>query len=160
MGFRERITSSAAEDLMATSQSVTFQAAPGQVWPAVVKIINGAGYAVSETNAAAMQIKYKASGGGWAWGQLVTVSVAGVGDNETMVSVTAEAEGQATLTEGGQQRKLVRFIIDNLAKALPMAANQPTAVGAPGTSGCFGMLLFLIECSLCTCVAVSALLAR
>jgi len=42
---------------MAKSQSVTFQAEPDKVWGAVVKLVNAAGYAVSETNAAAKKKK-------------------------------------------------------------------------------------------------------
>lgn len=129
---------------MATAQSKTFQADPDKVWGAVVKIANGAGYTIKETNAAAKQIVYKASGGGFAWGQLVTVSVSGVEDDETIVTVRAEAEGQATLTEGGQQRKLISFMFGQLEEKFPVSENQKQIANAPGTSGCMGMVLLLL----------------
>jgi hypothetical protein len=49
---------------MATSQSVTFKADPDKIWGAVVKLVTSAGYAIAETNQAAKQIIYRASGGG------------------------------------------------------------------------------------------------
>jgi hypothetical protein len=129
---------------MAKSQSVTFEAEADKVWGAVVKLVNAAGYAVSETNSAARQIKYSASGGGWAWGQLVTISVTGIEDNETMVTVKAESSGQASLTEGGQQSKLIQFVIDKLTEKFPVSEKQAKAVsGAPGTTGCASMVFLL-----------------
>jgi hypothetical protein len=129
---------------VAKSQSVTVEAEAEKVWGAVVKLVNAAGYAVSETNSAARQIKYSASGGGWAWGQVVTISVTGIEDNETMVTVKAESGGQASLTEGGQQGKLIQFVIDKLTEKFPVSEQQAKAVsGAPGTSGCAGMVFLL-----------------
>jgi hypothetical protein len=132
---------------MAKSQSVTFEAEANKVWGAVVKLVTAAGYAVSETNTAAKQIKYSASGGGWAWAQLVTISVTGVEDNETIVTVKAESAGQASLTEGGQQSKLISFALDKLTEKFPVSENQTKATsgapGTPGTNGCAGLVLLL-----------------
>jgi hypothetical protein len=129
---------------MATTQSKSFQAPPEQVWAAVIKLVTSAGYSVTETNAAARQIVYRASGGGWAWAQSVKVSVAGVAENETLVTVHAEAAEQVTLTEGGQQRKLIAFVFDALQRQFPLAAGQQNIADAPGTSGCFGGVLLLV----------------
>jgi len=146
---------------MAKSQSATFHADADRIWGAVVKLVSAAGYAVSETNVAAKQIKYEASGGGWAWAQRVTISVTGVGDNETMVTVKAAVAGQATLTEGGQQSKLIKFVIDKLAESFPLSENQATPImDAPGTSGCLGMVLVLMCTGLSLCVTLAALLVR
>lgn len=123
---------------MAVSESMTFEAEADRVWVTLVRLVNSAGYAVSEINAAAKQIKYQATGGGWAWAQLVTVSITGLENNETLVTVKAEAVGQATLTQGGQQRKLVEFIFIKLNEKFPLSQSQTERVttGAPGTSGC------------------------
>jgi len=110
---------------MATSLSARFHAHPDRIWAAIVPMINGAGYSVSETNSLDKLIRYKASGGGWAGEQLVTASVLRVEDDNSMVSVTAISEGTETLTEGRQQEKLVNFIINNLANAFPTLPTQP-----------------------------------
>ncbi|MCZ2340764.1 MAG: hypothetical protein LC104_03085 [Bacteroidales bacterium] len=128
---------------MATSQTVTYKADPDEIWRAVVKLVTRAGYAIAQTNQAAKQIVYQASGGGWAWAQNVQVSITSVDDDETMVTVLAEAAGQATFTEGGQQRKLIVFVLDELDKMFERAVHQHQPVNAPGTSGCAGMMLLL-----------------
>ena len=145
---------------MATSQCVTFKADPDAVWGAVVKLVTGAGYAVAKTDQAAKQIVYQASGGAFAWAQDVQVSITGVDEGETMVTVLAEAAGQAALTEGGQQRKLIKFVIDELNKKFPLADNQPQPVNAPGTSGCFGMLFLIIGAGVGLCDLVGLLVAN
>lgn len=66
-----------------------------------------------------------------------------VEENETIVNVRAEAEGQATLSEGGQQRKLIAFLFDKLEETFPLSANQKQIANAPGTSGCFGMVMLV-----------------
>src|SRR5579884_1461375 len=98
--------------IMAMAQSKTFQAGADQVWGFILKTIHGAGYVIAETDTAARRVFYKAGGGGFAWAQLVTVTVSGVAEEETIVTVRAEAEEQPTLTEGGQQRRLIQFIFD------------------------------------------------
>jgi hypothetical protein len=144
---------------MATSQSVTFKADPDKVWGAVMKLVTSPGYAIAETNQAAKQIVYQASGGGWAWAQYVQVSVTGVDEGETMVTVLAEAAGQATLTEGGQQQKLIKFVIGELSKKFQLAENQRRPVHAPGTSGCAGLILVLVGGSGVAALTTSWLLA-
>ena len=144
---------------MATSQTVTFKADPDKVWGAVVKLVTGAGYAVAQTNQAAKQIVYQASGGGWAWAQNVQVSITGVDDGETMVTVLAEAAGQASLTEGGQQRKLIAFVLDELPSKFERADHQHQPVNAPGTSGCAGMVLLIAGAGITALVTVGRLVA-
>lgn len=129
---------------MASSQAVTFKAEPDRVWGAVLKIVSAAGYTITETNAAARQIKYDASGDAWAWAQTVTVSVAGITDNETLVTVNVEAKDNWSLTEGSRQRQLIKHILDELSTQFPAVAVQPQQAGTPNTSGCFGLLLLLI----------------
>ena len=58
----------------------------------------------------------------------MTVSVTGVEDNETLVTVKAEPAGQAALTEGGQQSKLISFVIDKLTEKFPLSENQAKPV--------------------------------
>jgi hypothetical protein len=145
---------------MATSQSVTFKADTDNVWGAVVKLITGAGYAIAKTDQAAKQIIYQASGGGLAWRQNVQVSVTGVHEGETIVTVLAEAAGQATFTEGGQQRKLIQFVLDELAKKFEMAEHQHQPVNAPGTSGCVGMVLLLLGSGTALAVLASQVLTH
>jgi hypothetical protein len=87
------------------------------------------------------------------------VSVSGVEDNETIVTVRADAEGQATLTEGGQQRKLIAFLFDKLEEIFPLSANQKQIANAPGTSGCFGILLLLVTAASCIAFSVGTFLA-
>jgi len=143
---------------MATALSRTFEADPDRMWGAVIKIANASGYTIKETNAAAKQLVYKASGGGWAWGQIVTVSVTGVDETETVVTVRAQAEGQATLTEGGQQRKLIGFLFDKLEEKFPLSENQKQIANAPGTSGCFGMAFLLVSAAGCIGLTAAAFL--
>jgi hypothetical protein len=106
--------------------------------------VAAAGYPVAKTDQGAKQIVYQASGGGFAWAQNVQVSVTGVDDYESMVSVFVEAAGQATLTEGGQQRKLIAFVVDELSKKFPLCDHQPQSA-APGTSGCFGVAVLMLS---------------
>ena len=101
---------------MATSHSVSYRAPADQVWAAVVRLVTAAGYPVARTDQAAKQIIYQASGGGFALAQNVQISVTGVEDDETMVSILVQAAGQQTLTEGGQQRKLISFVVDELSQ--------------------------------------------
>lgn len=129
---------------MAMAHSVTYGADSTKLWGAIVKIVSSAGYTIAETNEATKQLVYKASGGGFAGAQLVTVSASKVEENETIVTVLCEAERHATLMEGGQQQKLIEFMFDQLGQQFPRAANQPQIANAPGTAGCFGMLLFLL----------------
>ena len=129
---------------MATSHSVAYKAPSDKVWGSIVKLVAASGYSVVKTDQGAKQIVYQASGGGFAWAQNVQVSVTGVDDEETLVSILVEAAGQETLTEGGQQRKLISFVVDELGKKFPFAEHQPQATAAPGTSGCAGMALLLI----------------
>jgi hypothetical protein len=145
---------------MATSESVTFKAESDKVWSTVVKLVTGAGYAVAKTDQAAKQIVYQASGGGWAWAQNVQVSVTSLDEGETLVTVLAKSAGQATLTEGGQQRKLIAFVIDELSKKFPLVENQSQPVNAPGTSGCFGMILLIAGVGIGVCAVVGQLFAR
>ena len=130
---------------MATSHSVSFKASADKVWGAVVKLVTAAGYPVARTDQGAKQIVYQASGGGFAWDQNVQVSVTGVDEDETMVSILVEAAGQQTLTEGGQQRKLISFVVDELSKKFPLSDHQPQSAAAPGTSGCVGVALLLVS---------------
>jgi len=125
---------------MATSHSVSYKASADKVWGALVKVVTAAGYPVARTDQGAKQIIYQASGGGFAWAQNVQVSVTGVDDEETMVSILVQAAGQQTLTEGGQQRKLISFVVDELSKKFPLSDHQPQIATAPGTSGCFGVI--------------------
>jgi hypothetical protein len=118
---------------MATTQSKTFQATPDQVWVAVVKLVRRAGYSIKETNAAARQLVYQASGGGWAWAQNVKVSVVGVDEGETLVTVLAEAAEKGTLTEGPQQQKLVAFVFDALKKQFSPVVERGQHAEAPGS---------------------------
>ena len=129
------------EVAVATSQAVTFVAGGEKVWSAVVKLIHGAGYTIIETDQAAKQIIYQASGGGWAWAQNVQVSVTPAGESETLVTVLAEAAGQETVFEGTQQEKLIKFVFDELSKRFAVAENQPQVTNAPGTSGCLVIVL-------------------
>lgn len=126
---------------------------PDKVWGAVVKLVAGAGYPVAKTDQAAKQIVYQASGGGFAWAQNVQVSVTGVDENETMVSLLVESAGQSTLTEGGQQRKLISFVVEELSKTFTLSKHQPKTAAAPGTSGCMGVSMLLF------CGAASGLLS-
>lgn len=128
---------------MATSGSVTLAADSNKVWGAVVRLVNAANYPIIETDQAAKQIIYRASGGGWAWAQNVQVSVTDLGEEECLVTVIAESAGQASLTEGGQQRKLVQFVIEELSKKFPLAAQQSQPVQAPGAGGCLVLLACL-----------------
>lgn len=73
-----------------------------------------------------------------------------------MVTVKAEASGQATLTEGGQQRKLINYILENLANKFQVIEDQAEPSGAPGTGGCFGFFLLII--SSLSCFIVSSLM--
>ncbi|NBR06328.1 MAG: hypothetical protein EBT92_11205 [Planctomycetes bacterium] len=129
---------------MSTSSSVSFKASPDKVWGAVVKLITSANYTITKTDQGARQIVYQASGGGWAWKQSVQVSVTGIDEDETMVTVMAQAAGQSTLTEGGQQRKLINFIIDSLCEKFQLAENQKSLNNVPGTSGCFGLIMLIL----------------
>jgi hypothetical protein len=122
---------------MATTQSKTFQAAPDQVWVAVVKLITSAGYPVKETNAAARQLVYQASGGGWAWAQSVKVSVVGVAEGETLVTVNAEAAGQETLTEGpssGSSSLSFSTTSSNSFPSPPVSRTTRMLLAQPGAS--------------------------
>lgn len=129
---------------MSTSSSVSFKAGPDQVWGAVIKLITSANYTITKTDQGARQIVYQASGGAWAWKQSVHVSVTGIDEDETMVTVMAQSTGQSTLTEGGQQRKLISFIIDSLKDKFPIAQNQKPLSNVPGTSGCFGLIMLIL----------------
>ena len=80
----------------------------------------------------------------FAWEQEVRVSMTDLGENELLVTVTVQAVTQATLTEGGQQRKLVQFVFQDLVTHFPQGENQPSPVLAPGTSGCFGIVMAFI----------------
>src|SRR4051812_7725253 len=106
---------------MATTNSVTFRADANKVWRAVLRIINEGGYALTETNAAAKQLRYDASGGPFAWGQTVTVSVAEVGDEETMVTVQVRAGGTEGFLDWRQQKKLIEFVVEELKERFPLA---------------------------------------
>ena len=70
--------------------------------------------------------------------------MSGVEENETIVTVRAEAKGKSIIGEGGQQRKLIAFLFDQLEEKFPLAANQKQIANAPVTSGCFGMLLLIL----------------
>jgi hypothetical protein len=67
-----------------------------------------------------------------------------------MVTVTDRAAGAATLAQGGQQRKLVGFVLTELGKTFPVVEGQPASSTAPGTSGCLGGVVLLVAgaCSL------------
>lgn len=145
---------------MATSHSVSFKAPADKVWGAVVKLVTAAGYPVAKTDQGAKQIIYQASGGGFAWAQNVQVSVTGVDDDETMVSILVEAAGQQTLTEGGQQRKLISFVVEELSKKFPLSDHQPQAASAPGTDGCFGVALLLVSAATGSILSVAYCLVR
>jgi hypothetical protein len=135
---------------MAISTTATFRAAPDAVWRAVLQLVREAGYPVTGTNQAARQIQYQASGGAFAWTQEVEVSICEAGDGETMLTVTAKAAGAATLAQGGQQRKLVGFVLTELGKKFPLVEGEVSSVKAPGTSGCLGGVVLLVAgaCSL------------
>src|SRR5436305_2083005 len=105
---------------MAVSNTATFRAAPDAVWRAVLKLVREAGYPLTRTDQAARQVGYQASGGAFAGAQQVEVSVCEAGEEETMVTVTAQAAGAGTLAQGGQQRKLVGFVLTELGKSFPV----------------------------------------
>lgn len=139
---------------MATSHSVSYRAPADQVWAAVVRLVTAAGYPVARTDQAAKQIIYQASGGGFALAQNVQISVTGVEDDETMVSILVQAAGQQTLTEGGQQRKLISFVVDELSQKFPLVTQQPQVNPAPGTSGCVGIAVLVIVAATGTALSV------
>ena len=149
---------------MSIVQSKTFEADPDKVWVAVIRIAKGAGYTIRETNARAKQLVYQASGGVLAWSQLVTVSVSGVEEHETIVSVRAEAKWHGTLLEGGQQRRLIAFFFDKLEEVLkekpPLSADQKQFANAPGTSGCFGMVMLLVTVAVITYTVVTFVISH
>ena len=144
---------------MATSHSVSYRAPADQVWGAVVRVVTAAGYPVARTDQAAKQIIYQASGGGFAWAQNVQISVTGVEAEETMVNILVQAAGQQTLTEVGQQRKLISFVVDELSKKFSLVTRQPQVEPAPGTSGCVGIAVLVIAVAAGTALSVVRVLA-
>src|SRR5262245_12960145 len=101
---------------MATSHSVSFKADADQVWRAVVRLVSSSGYPLLKTDASAKHLTYQASGGAFAWRQNVQVSLVEVEQDAVVVTVLVEAAGHSTLTEGFQQRALISFVFDELAK--------------------------------------------
>lgn len=133
---------------MGMSATKTYLAAVDEIWGTVLKIVSESGYPIARTDQAAKQIVYRASGGGWAWEQEVTVSMSGVGDGKTLVTVFVQSAGQATFTEGGQQSKLINFMLDELGKSFRLDATpiqKTTAPGTPGNSGCAVSVLFIMS---------------
>ena len=129
---------------MSTSSSVSFKAASDKVWGAVIKLITSANYAITKTDQGAKQIVFQASGGVWAYKQSVQVSVTGIDEDETMVTTEVHATYLPTLTQGGQQRKLINFIIDSLRKKFQLADNQKSLSYGAGASEFFGWIIITL----------------
>jgi hypothetical protein len=86
----------------------------------VVKLVMAAGHPVVKTDQGAKQIVFQASGGWLAYTQEVNVSVVSVDADETIVTIAVQAHGQSSLTEGGKQQELIKFVVDELRKKFPL----------------------------------------
>ena len=123
---------------MSTQLSNIYKANIDAIWKEVILIVNGSGYQIIQTNEASKSLSYRAGGGGWAWAQDVTIDLSKVEEGKTLVSFFVEAAGTATLTEGGQQKKLINFMVDQLSEKFQIdtMAQAPRIANAPG-AGCF-----------------------
>ena len=145
---------------MATARSVTFQVGKDTLFAAVIQIIQGAGYVISETDDAARKIVYYVDTPGSFMVPSnrfeVTITVSGASQTAATTAMLSMKTIGITIVDRGGFRgqgpaedakfegNVINFCINELRKQYQVVAAATTNANAPGAGGQKGGCLVLL----------------